>query len=204
MIRRSLLIMAALVLVGGVAACGGKGDDSASTTRDKDSVEESVEESSTSASSESTEPGEIGDAATADGPAAETGGATPGSEEAAAPTGNDVPTGDPGDIGTSFDTDYSFTGEGGEAFCAKMAELQSQYANANPESITLSDLADKMEAIDPPPELADDWPGYIEMQRALGAADSEGDLTEADTAQLAEFANASTKVSVYLTDVCGL
>jgi hypothetical protein len=199
MIRRSLLIMTALVLVGGVAACGGKGDDSASTKRDKDSGEES----STSGSSESTEPGQIGDAATADRPA-ETGGATPGSEEAAAPTGNDVPTGDPGDIGTSFDTDYSFTGEGGEAFCAKMAELQSQYANANPESITLSDLADKMGAIDPPPELADDWPGYIEMQRALGAADSEGDLTEADTAQLAEFANASTKVSVYLTDVCGL
>jgi hypothetical protein len=193
MIRRSLLVMAALVLVGGVAACGGKGEDSASTKRDEDSGDSST--------SESTEPGQIGDAATADRPAAEGG---DGADAEPRPTGNDVPTGDLGDIGTAFDTDFSFTGEGSEAFCSKMADLQSQYSSADPDSINLSDLADRMAAIDPPPELASDWPGYIELQRELGAADSEGDLTDADAAQLAAFTEASTKVSVYLSDVCGL
>jgi hypothetical protein len=194
MIRRSLLIMAALVLVGGVAACGGKGEDRASTKRDTDAGE-------AASTSESTEAGEIGDAATAERPAAEAGGEAPAEDP---PTGNDVPSGDPGDVGTAFDTDYSFTGEGGEAFCSQMADLQSQYSTADPSSINLSDLADKMEAITPPPELAGDWPGYIQMQRELGAADGEGDLSEADPAKLAAFTEASAKVSVYLTDVCGL
>ncbi len=196
MIRRSLLIVAALVLVGGVAACGGKGEDSASTKRDKDSGDKT-------ATSDSTEPGEIGDAATADRPPASEGAEAPSSDEPR-PTGFDVPSGDPGDIGTAFNSDYSFTGEGGEAFCSKMADLQSQYSSADPSSINLSALADKMAAIDPPPELADDWAGYIEMQRALGTEDGQGDLSEADPAQLVAFTNASAKVSVYLTDVCGL
>ena len=71
-----------------------------------------------------------------------------------------------------------------------MADLQAQYATADPETVNLSDLANKMEAITPPPELADDWPGYIEMERALGSSDSQGDLAEADPAQLAAFTTA--------------
>jgi hypothetical protein len=42
------------------------------------------------------------------------------------------------------------------------------------------------------------------MQRALATEDGEGDLADADPAQLVAFTTASTKVSVYLTDVCGL
>jgi hypothetical protein len=189
-------MMAALALVGGVAACGGKGQDSASTKGDKRSGKES-------STSESTEPGEIGDAATAERPTTGAGDETASTEQPP-PTGHDVPSGDLGDIGTAFDTDFSFTGEGSETFCAKMADLQAQYATADPNSINLSDLADKMSAIDPPPELANDWAPYIDMQRTLGAADSDGDLTDADAAQLAAFTDASAKVSVYLSDVCGL
>ena len=198
MMRRSLLIVVALVLVAGAAACGGgKGEDNASTKRDKDSGDET----SGSDSSDSTEPGEIGDAATAERPPSSQGEETPSSDE---PVSADLPSGEPGDIGTAFDTDYSFTGEGGETFCSQMADLQAQYATADPETVNLSDLANKMEAIAPPPELADDWPGYIEMERALGSSDGEGDLAEADPEQLAAFTSASAKVSVYLTDVCGL
>ena len=184
MIRRAVLMLLALAVAGGGVACGG-GGDSAKTER-------------SGSSSSGTESGQIGDAAsTADG---ETGDAA----TAGAPApGGGAPTNAPGDFGTALETDYTFTGEGHEAFCGQMADLQASYQTADPDTITYATVADQLAAITPPPELAADWSTFVDVQRTL-AASQDQDLSGTDPDRMSAYTTASAKVSVYLTDVCGL
>jgi hypothetical protein len=183
MIRRAVLMLLALAVAGSGVACGG-GGDSGKTDR-------------SGSSSSDTEPGQIGDASTAKG---ETGDAA----TAGAPApGGGAPTNAPGDVGTALETDYTFTGEGHEAFCGQMADLQASYQTADPDTITYATVAEQLAAITPPPELAADWSTFVDVQRTL-AADQDQDLSETDPDRMSAYTTASAKVSVYLTDVCGL
>lgn len=192
MIRRAVLMLLALAVAGSGVACGG-GGDSAKTERSGSSS--SGTESGQSGDAASTANGETGDAATAGAPAA-------GDPPSAGPGGG-APTNAPGDVGTALETDYTFTGEGHEAFCGQMADLQASYQTADPDTITYATVADQLAAITPPPELAADWSTFVDVQRTL-AADQDQDLSKTDPDRMSAYTTASAKVSVYLTDVCGL
>jgi hypothetical protein len=183
MFRRALLVLLAAVFLGALVACGGGGG-----------------KAGPGESSDGTEPSEesdIGDAASADAPEepAESG---PGAEESAGgPEGS-------GESGAAA-PEVAFTGEGSEAFCTQMTDIQASFETAEPNEATYTQLATRLESVTPPPELAADWPFFIEMNNSLAADPSGEALTGSGGEQNAErFGEVSTKVSEYMSQICGL
>jgi hypothetical protein len=176
-----LLVLSVITFLGPLAACGGGGGGSAS------------EESG----SEPSEQSDIGDAASADAPA-EPEESGPGAEDAGT-------LGDVAGESSASSPEITFTGAGGEAFCAQMAEIQASFETAESSEATYSALATKIAAVTPPPELEADWPFFVEMNNAL-AADPNGDvLTGTGGEENAQrFGEVSTRVSKYMTQVCDL
>jgi hypothetical protein len=184
MFRRALLVLLAALFLGALVACGGGGGGGGSASEESDGTEPS-------------EQSEIGDAASADAPA-EPEESGPGAEDAGA-------LGDVAGESSESAAEITFTGEGGESFCSQMIEIQTSFESAEPSGATYSALATKIAAVTPPPELEADWPFFVEMNNAL-AADPTGDVLSGtggeENAQ--RFGEVSTKVSEYMTQVCGL
>ena len=183
MSRRALLLVPAVVLLAAAAGCGGGGGKS----------------SDPSSGAEPGEQSEIGDAASAEGAA---GGETGEPAESGAPA--EDPGLAPGDGPVDIQPEITFTGEGGESFCAQMTELQASYANSDATEENYSSLADKIAAITPPPELEGDWPEFVDMNRSLASDPSGEALRNASPDSMQRFGEISTKVSEYMAQVCGL
>lgn len=184
MFRRALLLIPAVVLLGAAAGCGGGGGKS----------------SDSSSGAESGEQSEIGDAASAEG--ADGQGETGDPAEAGAPA--EDPGLAPGDGPVDTQPEIVFTGEGGESFCSQMTDLQASFANSDATEANFSSLADKIAAISPPPELADDWPEFVDMNRLLANDPSGDELRNASPDSMQRFGEISTRVSEYMAQVCGL
>jgi hypothetical protein len=184
MSRRALLLIPAIVLLGAAAGCGGGGGKS----------------SESSSGAEPGEQSEIGDAASAEGAAGQ--GETGEPAEAGAPA--EDPGLLPGDDPIEGEPEISFTGEGGESFCSQMTDLQASFANSDATEANYSGLADKIAAITPPPELAGDWPEFVDMNRMLADDPSGDELRNASPDSMQRFDEISTRVSAYMAQVCGL
>jgi len=185
MLRRALLLMPAVVLLGAAAGCGGGGDGS----------------SESSAGSEPSEQSEIGDAASAEG--------APGAEGETGEAASEGAPGDdpgllPGDGPVEGAPEITFTGEGGEQFCTQMTDLRTTFAADDAPEASYAVLADRIAAITPPPELAGDWPEFVDMNRSLANDPSGEELRNASPESMQRFADISTRVSEYMTQVCGL
>ena len=194
--------MPAVLLALGLAACGGKSGGDEARAGGK---------SAGDGGSTVAAPGQIGDAATAG--AKGTGGGSgggPGSRSGggrlAVPSGapGDAPSGKPGDIGSALASDYKFTGAGSSAFCKQMGDLQAAYATSDGADPSFAGIAAQVAKIAPPPELEADWPTFVKVQQSLAKAPQGGGPDTLDQATLVKFADASNKVSAYLTNVCGL
>jgi hypothetical protein len=181
MIRRTLSMLLALVLAAGATACGGGGDD--------DAADETSEESTES--DETTGSDDEGDAETDD------------EGEAPAEDGEPPASGEPGSVASQLGVDRTFTGEGSEAFCAEMADLQDEAA-AGGEAPDDAAFADQMAAITPPAEIADEWTNLYTVQQAL-ADDPSGEALAAMSADERDaWGMSGAVVAAYLGDVCGL
>jgi hypothetical protein len=184
MLRRALLMIPAVVLLGAAAGCGGGGGGS----------------SESNSGTEPSEQSEIGDAASEAGaPAGETG----------EPAEAGAPAEDPGLLPGDGPIEGAapvivFTGEGGEQFCTQMTDLQAAFANAEASEASYSLLADRIAAVTPPPELAGEWPEYVDMNRALANDPSGEELRNASPESMQRFGEISTRVSEYMAQVCGL
>jgi len=185
MLRRALLLIPAIVLLGAAAGCGGGGGKS----------------SESSSGAERGEQSEIGDAASAEGTTGQQG-ETGEPAEAGAPA--EDPGLLPGDGPIEGEPEISFTGEGGESFCSQMTDLQASFANSDATEANYSTLADKIAAITPPPELAGDWPEFVDMNRMLANDPSGDELRNASPDSMQRFGEISTRVSEYMAQVCGL
>jgi len=97
-----------------------------------------------------------------------------------------------------------FTGEGGEQFCTQMTDLRAGFANAEASEASYAALADQIAAISPPPELAGDWPEFVDMNRSLANDPSGEELRNASPESMQRFGEISTRVSEYMAQVCGL
>jgi hypothetical protein len=194
MLRRATLILLVLTLVGGAAACGGGSDDDAARSDD-----------------DKAEPDSSSDAA-AGGPTTVARGGQPGTTpgagagDAAAGTAPDAsasaPGGAPGDVGSEVG-DYTFTREGSAEFCARMSDIQGSVQSGE----TAADhatIAEVLADVAPPPELADDWATYVDVQQSLAANPSAEGLAAVDEGRLDAFGEASARVGAYLSQVCGL
>lgn len=182
MFRRALLVLLAAVFLGALVACGGGGGKSGS--------------GESSDGSEPSEESDIGDAASADAPEepAESG---PGAEDPGAPGGSGE--------GGAAEPEIAFTGEGGEEFCSQMTDIQASFETSEPNETTYTQLATRLQSVTPPPELAADWPFFIEMNNSLATDPSGEALTGSGGEQNAErFGEVSTKVSEYMSQICGL
>jgi hypothetical protein len=115
----------------------------------------------------------------------------------------EAPSGKPGDIGSALPSDYTFTGKDSDSFCKQMGDLQADYANsaANP---SFAGMAAQVAKIAPPPELEADWPIFVKVQESLAQAPAGEGPETLDPSTLVKYADASNKVSAYLTNVCGL
>jgi hypothetical protein len=186
MLRRALLLMPAVVLLGAAVGCGGGGGGS----------------SESSSGSEPSEQSEIGDAASAEGAAPEAEGETgEPAEEGASP---EDPGLLPGDGPIEGAPEITFTGEGGEQFCTQMGDLQASFASVEASEASYAALADRIAVITPPPELADDWPEFVDMNRSLANDPSGEELRNASPESMLRFSEISTRVSEYMAQVCGL
>ena len=202
MSRRVVFIVPALLLVFGLAACGGKsgGDDARSDGKSPGG----------GGSTEAAAPGQIGDAATAgDKSAGGSGGSGSSSGSGGklgVPSGaqGEAPSGKPGDVGSALASDYTFTGKGSDSFCKQMGDLQASYAKGTDASPSFAGMAAQVAKITPPPELEADWPTFVKVQESLAKAPEGQGPDTVDQATLVKFADASNKVSAYLTNVCGL
>ena len=182
MIRRTLSMLLALVLAAGATACGGGGDDDAADETSEESTESDVTTGSD---------GE-GDAETEDDEG-----------EAPAEEGEPPASGEPGSVASQLGVDRTFTGEGSEAFCAEMADLQDEAA-AGGEAPDDAAFADQMAAITPPAEIADEWTNLYTVQQAL-ADDPSGEALAAMSADERDaWGMSGAVVAAYLGDVCGL
>jgi hypothetical protein len=185
MLRRALLLMPAVALLGAAVGCGGGGGAS----------------SESSSGSEPSEQSEIGDAASAEGaPGAD--GETGQPAEAGAPP--EDPGLLPGDGPIEGAPEITFTGEGGDEFCAQMTDLRASFANSEASEASYAALADRIAAVTPPPELADDWPEFVDMNRALANDPTGEELRNASPESMVRFSEISTKVSEYMSQICGL
>jgi hypothetical protein len=180
MIRRTLSMLLVLVLAAGVTACGGGGDDDADET-----PEESTESDEATGSDDE-------DAETEDGEG-----------EAPAEEGDAPASGEPGSVASRLGVDRTFTGEGSEAFCAEMAELQDEAA-ASGEVPDDAAFADQMAAITPPAEIADEWTNLYTVQQALADDPSGEALTAMSAEERDAWGMSGAVVAAYLGDVCGL
>ena len=183
MSRRALLLIPAVVLAVAAAGCGGGGGKSAESSSGGKPGEQS----------------EIGDAASAEGAA---GGETGDAAESGGAA--DDPGLAPGDGPVTTEPEITFTGEGGEQFCSQMTEMQASFANSQATEPNYSELADKLTAMTPPPELADDWPDFVDMNRSFANDPSGEELRNASPESMQRFSEISTKVSEYMAQVCGL
>ncbi len=181
MFRRVLLLFSALAVVG-AAACGGSSDRATKLDKVKGGGD---------AAAQSSDGGKIGDAATA-------------ADSGSGKSGSGAPSGEPGDVGSRMASDFKFTGEGSATFCSQMKALQDSYKSSTDPNPSLNDVADKVAKIDPPPELADDWPTFVQVQQTLSDQAEGKDTRAVDGDTMAKFATASDKVSAYLIDVCGI
>jgi len=199
MTRRVVFIVPALLLVFGLAACGGKsGGDDAST---------GGKSAGGGGSTDAAAPGRIGDAATAADKDAGGGSGSSGSGGGLnVPSGaqGQAPSGKPGDVGSALANDYKFTGKDSDSFCKQMGDLQASYAKGTDANPSFAGMAAQVAEITPPPELEADWPTFVKVQESLAKAPEGQGPDSMDEATLVKFADASNKVSAYLTNVCGL
>ncbi|HET6948998.1 MAG TPA: hypothetical protein VFI47_01385 [Acidimicrobiales bacterium] len=185
MIRRALFLFLALTLAGATAACGGGGGDGSAKT-DKSTSDD--------------EEGQIGDAASAPNSsrAGESDGDGSGTDSATEPDDGSPPA-----EGTMAPIP-EYTGAGSEDFCGQMSTLQSSVEGADPSTIDYADLANKMSAITPPAELANDWGIFLESQKMMGSDPTGGSMENLDEAKLTAYGQANSNVSAYLVSICGL
>jgi hypothetical protein len=188
-----VFIVPALLLVLGLAACGGKsgGDDARADGKSARG----------GGSTDAAAPGQIGDAATAGDKGAGGSGGKLGVPSGAQ---GEAPSGEPGDVGSALASDYKFTGKGSDAFCKQMGDLQASYAKGTDANPSFAGMAAQVAKINPPPELEADWPTFVKVQESLAKAPEGQGPDTMDQATLVKFADASNKVSAYLTNVCGL
>jgi hypothetical protein len=182
MIRRALLLLLALAVVGATAACGGgDGDEKAK------------------ADSTDREEGEIGDAAAVPNSTGAPGEDTAGSAKDSATEPDD---GTPSVVTAAPIPEY--TGTGSAEFCAQMSSLQGSMEGTDPADVDYAALADELAAIAPPPELTTDWGLFIETQKLISSDPTGAAMENLDQAQLTAYGQASSNVSAYLADICGL
>jgi hypothetical protein len=180
MIRRSMLIVLALLFAGATAACGGGGDDEADdTTSDRS-------DSEAAGGDETTAPPST---------------APPAGQTATTAPGGEVP---PGGADTQLDVPADFTGEGSDAFCTAVRDMQAAVEAADAASVDQVALFDRMATLNPPAEIAGDWSTVVTVQQAL-ASDPTGEaLAGFDEAEMTAFGEASSRVAAYLGTVCGI
>ncbi len=183
MIRRTLLTLLALVLVAGGAACGG-GDDKSARDSTEDTSEQDEATTSTTAAGEPAE-----------------GEAPPETEAPPAGEGATTPEQAAGDIREQYGIDRTFTGEGGEEFCAEVEAMQDAGLD-NPSRTSDTDAAAAMAAITPPADIAAEWTNLHEVM-AAAAADSNVFATMSQE-EMDEWGMAGAVVATYLGEICGL
>jgi len=180
MIRRTLLMLLALVLVTGATACGGGGGDDASGDDTADTTESDEAEAS--------------DEEVVDEPDA-----AEDEEDAAAAPGS----GEPGSVASQLGIDRTFTGEGSEAFCADMADIQAEAAEGG-QVLDDATFADQMAGITPPDEIAIEWTNLFTVQQALADDPSGAALEAMSDEERDAWGMSGAVVAAYLGDVCGL
>lgn len=166
MIRRTVVLVFALVLAAGGAACGGGDDDSGSAGGDDAAVDD-------------TAGGDTGDAGEAGGE-----GGDDGSESAA----------------TQLGVDRTFTGEGSEAFCAAVRELEQEYEGKGDDLA----FAERMAEVTPPDEIAAEWSNLVTTLLEIGSDPSGEGMAALDPEQSDSWARDGAVVAAYLGDVCGI
>jgi hypothetical protein len=179
MIRRTLVLLPALVLVAGIAACGDGGDDSAEERSGDDTAEGGKDETDPTSSTLVRSPDDA---------------AAPGEEP---PAGEDAP----GDLGAQLGIDRTFTGEGSETFCAEVTAMEES-GQADPAKTDDATAAARMAAITPPAEIEAEWTNLHETL-AAGAEDEDG-FASMSQEEMDAWGMAGAVVAAYLGDVCGL
>ena len=182
MIRRTLLMLLALVLVTGATACGGGGGDDASGDDTADTTESDEAEASDEEVVDEPEPDAAED-----------------EEDAAAAPGS----GEPGSVASQLGIDRTFTGEGSEAFCADMADIQAEAAEGG-QVLDDATFADQMAGITPPDEIATEWTNLFTVQQALADDPSGAALEAMSDEERDAWGMSGAVVAAYLGDVCGL
>jgi hypothetical protein len=193
MVRRMLSLLLALVfvLVTGVTACGGGDDDCADETSDDEAAEAEATDDA---------PDDAADDATDDeAEATDAADDTVEPDDAAAPGGE----GRPGAVATRLGSDRAFTGEGSEAFCEEVVDIQ---AGVDDGGAAHDDgtVADQLAAVTPPVEIAAEWTNLFTVHKAL-ATDPSGETLAAMTQEQRDaWGMSGAVVAAYLGDVCGL
>lgn len=178
MIRRTLLMLLALVLVTGATACGGGGGDDESGDDTADTTEPDDADASDDTAEDDPD-GSEEDAAASPGP------------------------GEPGSVASQLGIDRTFTGEGSEAFCAAMADIQAEAAEGG-QVLDDATFADQMAAITPPDEIAAEWTDLFTVQQALADDPSGAALESMSDEERDAWGMSGAVVAAYLGDVCGL
>ena len=179
MLRRALLLLSALAVVG-AAACGGSSDNATKLDKSKGNGDSSAQSNGSD---------KIGDAATA-------------ADSGSGSGSSNAPSGQPGDVGSRLPSTFHFTGKDSAQFCSDMKALQNSYKTSTNPNPSFNDVAAKVAKISPPPELSSDWPTFVQVQQTLADQAAGKSSTGVDGATMAKFSAVSDKVSAYLTDVC--
>lgn len=190
MIRRTLSMLLALALVAGGAACGGGDDESADETAEETSDQDETTTTSTTAAD-----------APAEGDVPPEGEAPPEGEVPPADDGATTPEQAANDIREQYGIDRTFTGEGGEEFCAEVEAMQAAGLD-DPSQTNDTDAAAAMAAISPPADIAAEWTNLHEVMAAAGA-DPEV-FTSMTQEEMDAWGLAGAVVATYLGEVCGL
>lgn len=145
------------------------------------------------------EEGKIGDAASGPNSTAAPGEDTAGSDTDSATEPDD---GTPSDVTAVPIPEY--TGTGSAEFCGQMSSLQGSMEGTDAASVDYAALADELAAIAPPPELTTDWGPFIETQKLISSDPTGAAMENLDQARRTAYGQASSNVSAYLVDICGL
>ena len=116
--------------------------------------------------------------------------------EAADESNENTDGGSSGGSGDSGDSD---------SFCADFQSLNDEFA-ADPEAINEPNaVADALDSLDPPDEIAEDFATIIEVSRSTADVDMNDPEAVAEAQELSQSAGeAEARVTAYLTEECGI
>ena len=104
-------------------------------------------------------------------------------------------------------TDGGSSGGSGDSdsFCADFQSLNDEFA-ADPEAINEPNaVADALDSLDPPDEIAEDFATIIEVSRSTADVDMNDPEAVAEAQELSQSAGeAEARVTAYLTEECGI